>query len=45
MFLTGVSGVSGILVDSVCQLGSGSLFEIVHLADDAFVVEALVGLR
>ena len=45
MFLAGVGRVLRTLVDSVRQLGSGSLFEIVHLADDALVVEALVELR
>ena len=45
VFLAGVGGVSRALVDGVRQLGSGSLFVIIHLADDALVVEALVELR
>ena len=44
MLLAGVSGVSCALVDGILQLGSGSFFEIIHLADDALVVEASVEL-
>ena len=42
VLLAGVGGVSCALVDGIRQLGSGSLFEIIHLADDASVVEASV---
>ena len=45
VFLAGFGGVLRALVDGVRQLGSGSLFEIIHLADDASVVEASVELR
>ena len=45
MLLAGVGGVSRALVDGILQLGSGSLFEIIHLADDASVVEASVKIR
>ena len=45
VFLAGVGVVSRALVDGVRQLGSGSIFEIMHLADDALVVEASVELR
>ena len=45
VLLAGVGGLSSALVDGVRQLGSGSLFEIIHLADDASVVEASVELR
>ena len=45
VFLAEVGGVSRALVDGVCQLGSGSFFEVIHLADDASVVEASVELR
>ena len=45
MFLAEVGGVLRALVDGVCQLGLGSLFEIIHLADDASVVEASVELQ
>ena len=45
VFLAGVCGLSRTLVDSVLQLGSGSLFEIVHLVDGASLVEASVELR
>ena len=45
VFLAGVSGVSRALVDGVRQLGLGSFFELIHLADDALVVEASVELR
>ena len=45
VLLAGVGGVSRALVDGIRQLGSGSLFEIIHLADDASVVEASVKLR
>ena len=44
VFLAGVGGVSRALVDGIRQLGSGCLFEIINLADDALVVEALVEL-
>ena len=40
VLLAGVGGVSRALVDGIRQLGLGSLFEIIHLADDASVVEA-----
>ena len=45
VLLAGFGGVSGALVDGIRQLGSGSLFEIIHLADDASVFEASVELR
>ena len=45
VLLAGVGGVLRALVDGVRQLGSGSIFEIIHLADDASVVEASVKLR
>ena len=45
VLLAGVGGVSRALVDGVLQLGSGSFFEVIHLADDASVVEASVKLR
>ena len=40
VFLAWVGGVSRALVDGVRQLGSGSFFEVIHLADDASLVEA-----
>ena len=40
LLLAGVGGVSRALVDGIRQLGSGSLFDIIHLADEASVVEA-----
>ena len=45
VLLAGVSGVLRALVDGIHQLGSGSLLEIIHLADDASVVETSVKLR
>ena len=45
VLLAGVGGISRALVDGIHQLGSGSLFEIIHLADDTSVVEASVELR
>ena len=44
VFLAGVGGLSRALVDGVRQLGSGSFFEVIHLADDAPLVEASVEL-
>ena len=45
VLLAGVGGVSRTLVNGIRQLGSGFLFEIIHLANDALVVEAPVELR
>ena len=45
VLLAGVGGVLRALVDGIRQLESGSLFEIIPLADDASLVEALVELR
>ena len=44
VLLAGVGGVSRALMDGIRQLGSGSLFEIIHLANDASGVEAWVEL-
>ena len=45
VFLVGVGGVFRALVNGVRQLGSGCFFEVMHLANDALVVESLVELR
>ena len=45
VFLVEVGGLSRALVDGVRQLGSGSFFKVIHLADDTLVVEASVKLR